>query len=223
MKKIIFAIIAAAVSIAAIAQEKTTKPAVEGVASQEIASLRLANDLIKYGYKQQQALPLINALQIMSTTQTQAFSGEIVEGESGSKESSLSFDVQKIIEDAKNFADGDEALLEMISKIEETENNAPHRGAVGGPCRRVQTLYANRYITYNCNFVANRTAEIAVSGDGDTDLDLYVYDSNGNVIASDVDYSDDCYVRWVPRWTGRFIIKIVNNGGVANRFVLLTN
>lgn len=222
MKKIFLSLIAVAIAVAAMAQDIPEKPAAEGTASKEIASLRLANELIKYGYEQQQALPLINALQIMSETQTQAFDGEKVDGESGNKDAILSFESKKIIEDAKDFADGDASLLAMISKLE-NESNAPHRGAVGGPRRTVQTLYANRYITYNCNFVAGRTAEIAVSGDGDTDLDLYVYDSNGNLIASDRDYTDDCYVRWYPRWTGRYIIKIVNNGGVANRFVMVTN
>ena len=71
--------------------------------------------------------------------------------------------------------------------------------------------------------MANELAEVLVSGDGDTDLDLYVYDSNGNLIAKDIDYSDDCYVRWIPAWTGRFIIRIVNRGPVYNRFVILTN
>ncbi len=222
MKKIFLSLIAAVFTVAAMAQQTPSKPKAEGEASKEVTALRLANSLIKYGYAQQKALPLIDALQIMASTQTQEFKGEKAEGESASKEAELSFDVKKIIEDAKDYADGDANLIAMITKIE-NESNAPHRGAVGGPCRQVETLYANRYITYNCSFVANRTAEVAVSGDGDTDLDLYIYDSNGNLIASDADYSDDCYVRWTPRWTGRYIIKVVNNGGVANRFVLLTN
>jgi hypothetical protein len=54
-------------------------------------------------------------------------------------------------------------------------------------------------------------------------LDLYVYDSNGNLIASDTGYSDDCYVSWVPKWTGRFIVKVVNRGPLYNRYVILTN
>ena len=69
----------------------------------------------------------------------------------------------------------------------------------------------------------NELAEVCVSGDGDTDLDLYVYDSNGNLIGSDADYSDDCVVRWVPAWTGEFTIKVVNRGAVYNNFAIWTN
>ena len=42
-------------------------------------------------------------------------------------------------------------------------------------------------------------------------------------LVKDTDYSDDCYVRWVPAWTGRYTIRIVNRGPVYNRFVILTN
>lgn len=70
---------------------------------------------------------------------------------------------------------------------------------------------------------AHELAEILVSGDGDTDLDLYVYDENGNYITSDADYTDDCYVRFYPAWTGQFRLKIVNRGGIYNNYVILTN
>jgi hypothetical protein len=35
-------------------------------------------------------------------------------------------------------------------------------------------------------------APIVVLVDGDTDLDLQVYDENGNVIVSDTDYTNQC-------------------------------
>lgn len=59
---------------------------------------------------------------------------------------------------------------------------------------------------------------ILVSGDGDTDLDLYVYDENGNLVESDTDYTDDCVVRVYPRWTGPFTILVRNRGSVYNEY-----
>lgn len=64
---------------------------------------------------------------------------------------------------------------------------------------------------------------VIVNGDGDTDLDLYVYDENGNLMGKDIDYSDYCVVSWTPRWTGPFTIKIKNRGSVYNRYKIYTN
>jgi hypothetical protein len=97
------------------------------------------------------------------------------------------------------------------------------RGAVGGPQYLEARVSANSSKEYTCRFWANELAEVAVLGDGDTDLDLYIYDSNGNLIAYDTDYTDQCYCRWVPAWTDTFIIKIVNRGSVYNAFILMTN
>lgn len=77
--------------------------------------------------------------------------------------------------------------------------------------------------TYQFGFTAGFLAEIAVSGNGYTDQDLYAYDSNGNYITGDESYSDDCYVCLRPAWTGRFIVKVVSRDPLYNRYVLLTN
>jgi len=53
------------------------------------------------------------------------------------------------------------------------------------------------------NFIEGELAEIGVVGDSDTDLDLFVFDSSDNKIATDTDYTDRCYVSWISKWTGR--------------------
>ena len=60
-------------------------------------------------------------------------------------------------------------------------------------------------------------------GDGDTDLDCYVYDANGNLIDSDTDATDYCVLRWRPAWLGTFRLEIRNLGPVYNAYVLRTN
>jgi hypothetical protein len=76
---------------------------------------------------------------------------------------------------------------------------------------------------YHMAFVGREWEVLVVSGDGSTDLDLYVYDENNNLIASDEDDADDCVVRFIPRWTGNFTVKVVNRGKYANRYTLGTN
>lgn len=76
---------------------------------------------------------------------------------------------------------------------------------------------------YHMTFVGREWEVLAVSGDGSTDIDLYVYDENNNLVAKDDDNSDDCLVRFIPRWTGNFTIKVVNRGRYANRYTLASN
>ena len=73
------------------------------------------------------------------------------------------------------------------------------------------------------NFIEGELAEIGVVGDSDTDLDLFVFDSSDNKIATDTDYTDRCYVSWIPKWTGRYRVVVVNRGMVANQFTIRTN
>lgn len=227
MKKILLFVAMVLFASLTWAQEIEKKQDLQGEVSTSMSALRLANDLVKYGYAQQSALPLIDALQIMNENPTQPLKAEregvvVDDSKSEGKKSIVSLDFQKILADAKEYADGDQNLLQIIAQIE-AEGSGTHRGAVNGPSRHYDSVNGNSADTYQVNFVANYLAEVAVSGDGDTDLDLYVYDSNGNLIESDTDYSDDCYVSWIPKWTGRFIIKVVNRGPVYNRYVILTN
>ena len=170
--------------------------------------------------------PLIDALQIINENPTQNLEVE-VKGEtatpiSDKKKGMVSLDFNKILADAKKYADGDEVITKLIAQVEKDVTGS-HRGAVGGPRRGSYSVSAGCYNDFSVNFVKGYLAEVLVSGDGDTDLDLYVYDSNWNLIASSTDYSDDCYVNWIPRWTGRFTIRVVNRGGVYNNYVVVTN
>jgi hypothetical protein len=74
--------------------------------------------------------------------------------------------------------------------------------------------------SYREAFYGGELARVRVVGDGDTDLDVYVLDENGNLIASDTGPTDVCSVVWQPRWTGPFIIRVVNCGDVYNRFTI---
>lgn len=227
MKKILFLLSMIAVSFNGMAQTVEEKPEVKGETSESLAAVKLANQVLRYGYENKSTLALLDALQIFSENPTQAFNatkkGDAVdESQTGGKKARVSFDYESVLADAKAFADGDPNLLALIDNID-AEAKGAQRGNINGPSRDYSAVNGNSYMDYTASFVANELAEILVSGDGDTDLDLYVYDSNGNLIAKDIDYSDDCYVRWIPAWTGRYTIRIVNRGPVYNRFVILTN
>jgi hypothetical protein len=61
---------------------------------------------------------------------------------------------------------------------------------------------------------------VMVNGDGDTDLDCWVYDRFGNLLGSDTDSSDLCIVDFHNPSSGNLTIRIENLGRVYNRYVL---
>jgi hypothetical protein len=194
--------------------------------SEDLENLQLGNQLAKYGYKTFSATALIEAAKIISSIETQEFKYEsftqdtAIKEQSG-KKSKESYELSTIMGAAKKYADGDAKLLADISQIEKASQAT--RGRVGGPGQNYSYVYGSSYALYQASFREGELAEILVCGDGDTDLDLYVYDSGGSLIARDADYTDQCYVSWIPLWTGRYTIKIVNRGPILNYYHLFSN
>jgi hypothetical protein len=66
-------------------------------------------------------------------------------------------------------------------------------------------------------FYAGEEAVVTVVGDGDTDVDLEIYDATGTLVASDYGLTDNCICRWVPSRDQVYTIRVINLGGVYNR------
>ncbi len=212
------------VSVSAFAQEQNQPAAdVDAKATSDVAQqLALANQLVKYGYDTKTALPLIQAVQIYKklnvTTEARekASEGDAKQPDNITKTDVVSFDEAKILEDATTFAAGDKNLLALINDAKKAS-----RSPVNGVIRHSDRVNAGCTDVYTVRCRGGESTTVIVSGDGDTDLDLYVYDENGNLITYDNDGSDDCVVSFNPRWTGPFRIKIKNLGRVYNRYNML--
>ncbi len=89
-----------------------------------------------------------------------------------------------------------------------------------GPDARLKVVAPQTTDIYTVSFYGNEWARVRVVGDGSTDLDVYVLDEFGNVVGSDTDYTDNCAVLWLPQWTGRFTIRVVNCGSVSNLYLI---
>ena len=96
-------------------------------------------------------------------------------------------------------------------------------GAVGGARSGHFSVNAGATDSFTMRFYGGQLASVIVQGDGDTDLDVYVYDAAGNLITKDDDYGDSCVVQWRPYWTGMFRIKVVNRGTVYNNYSIESN
>ena len=224
MKKIFAIVCLCGLSIAAFAQED--KPASDKKVSSELAALQTAAGLARYGYENYSATALIEAAKILSETPVQELDAQPTYGESQEvqeKPNRFRLDAEKLLEDAQKYAGRDKVVVNYAKQVEKQIKKGQTRGAVGGPRYAEGRVYGKTYTDYTAKFWANELAEVIVVGDGDNDLDLYIYDSNGNLIASDTDYTDQCVCRWVPAWTGTYRICIVNRGAVYSNFAIATN
>ncbi len=230
--KLLSLVAALAAFVPAIAQNASEGNAVEdakAVVPESAQMLATAGQLVKYGYSQENALPLIQAVEIYQNiagegtragNKTAIPSTEAVEaGEAATKRSVIEHDVENLLATATVFADGDETLLTLIEGLKQSAT----RGATKNYDVHHDRVDAKGTDVYTIRFWGGELACVVVSGDGDTDLDLYVYDENDNLITSDTDGSDQCVVSWTPKWTGTFTIKIKNRGKVFNRYSMAVN
>jgi len=61
---------------------------------------------------------------------------------------------------------------------------------------------------------------VVVRGDGDTDLDCYVYDRFGNLLDADTDGTDFCVIDIYNPSSGNLTIRVLNLGSVYNEYTL---
>ena len=168
-----------------------------------VEKLKLAFELSRYGYENKNAVSLITAAQILNQN-----GFELDE-----------IDAEKLLEDAKKFANGNEHLLAII----DMSDTGPVRGALGEEKYSFDMLSGFNTDTYKVKFKENKKAIVQVKGVGLTDLDLFIYDKNGNLITSDTSDSDNCECTWIPKWTGEFTIRVKNCGGFYNMYYMQTN
>ena len=221
MKRIVLSMIALCAMMCATAQVEETKNAPKTPGMEQ---LQLAKQLAIYGYDNGSATALIEAARIMSGVQFDGLDAQITRSEGQDVESpngDRKIAAATLIADAKKLAGEDKLLLALADGVNVT--GAGTRGAVGGERGMNDVVYGRSYNDYVVAFKKGIIAQVGVSGNGNSDLDLYIYDENGNLIDCDNDYSDDCYVSWYPRWTGNYLIRVVNNGTYRNYFTIVTN
>jgi len=103
--------------------------------------------------------------------------------------------------------------LSQPTSIDPVANNAAFSSEP-----RTFTVGANsvRYHTYS--MTAGERVQIILSGDGSTDLDLYVYSSEGVRIDSQEGATDYEVSNVVAYRSGTITIKVVNRGSVYNAY-----
>ena len=89
-----------------------------------------------------------------------------------------------------------------------------------GPAIGIRRVEARSSIFFVDTFRANEVATVALVGDGATDLDIYVWDMNNNLVTRAIGATDRETVSFLPFNTGSYRIEIRNLGNTWNEFAI---
>jgi len=217
MKKISLLVIFTVIGFSLFAQTDN-KPAAQPL-SEDLLALQTANTLARYGYSAQSASALIGAAEIFAQIRTQSLGVQPERQQSGSTAETPEFTPANLLADARRIAGRDATMLAWADEVERSLNTTT-RGAVGGP-RSARDIIAGRDShTYSVQLRGGERTDITLIGSGVSDLDLYLYDANGNYIIGDEGYDDLGFVWIVPPTTRTYRIVVRNLGNNNNRYEL---
>lgn len=186
-----------------------------------VETIALSQELYEVAAENRDPLAMIVAARLRASVAVEERDYEAeTEGEDAMEEGEFALlTADEMFEEARILARGDETLNGLIEEAEAEQG----RGRVTGP--GYDTGFVSAYGTtyYNISFRGGQRAEVYASGPGITDLDMYVYDQNGNLICRDIDYSDNMSCAWTPNWTGPFQIQVRNLGSTGVSFNVVTN
>lgn len=189
--------------------------------SPKLQAFHTAVSLVRYGYANYSASALAQAASILADVNPRrAPEGELMEA-SSDKEDILA-NPEVLLRNAREMAGEDAVVLAFIDQVQKKLSETT-RGAVGGPVYDSGVLDELEVKDHKISFVADELAEVIIESDGTTNFDLYVFDENGNLVSSDTDYGEFSICRWIPVWTGRFTIRVVNNDYLPGMYLLATN
>lgn len=214
-------IIGALVLISASAFAQDTIPtAKDETASKIIEKLTLAGLLVNYGYETETALPLIQAVKIYQEINLQpATDGlkPIVEGEGEEGETVAKHPVhtqEQLLADATQFAKGDPTLTSLINSCRKTS-----RKPMKTHYYHSDYIAPHKTHVWTVSLSGGKYSFVHLSGDGSSDLDLFLYDPEGHEIDKNVSAGDQCGLTVFEKLS-TIVVKVVNLGSVTNNYRL---
>ena len=229
MKKIPLLVIFTLIGFSLFAQTEN-KPAADPLPP-DLLALQTANSLARYGYSVRSASALIGAAEIYVSIRTQSLG---VQAERAQQSDSAAVDTPEftpanLLAEGKKLAGKDKTLLAWAKEVEKSLKEVEKpldegtRGPAGGPKSATDIISGGGTDTYRINLYGGERTNIALFGNAASDLDLYVFDSYGNLIVCDEGYTDIARLWVLPRVTSAFTIEVRNRGNRANRYELYIN
>jgi len=180
----------------------------------DAATLHLAHSLVRYGDRRKDALALIAAARILASAGVRERASGKVPPQVRQK---TDMSVQGVVARAKVYAGG---RADLVALADDAATGT--RGNAEGPVRMFAMVPKTARDTFEFDFRGGEAAFVGVSGDGDSDLDLYVYDAAGKLVCAAEGETDEEICRWFPKAAGRYRV-VIRNLGIENQYFLATN
>lgn len=185
----------------------------------------MAQDLYELGLANKDPLTVLTAARLAASVALQE-GGDLEKETSGNEMASPETDRTNAPADpatmlaaAEDLAGEDDLILSLI----EDAKAEGSRGRVGGAIQRTSSLPPGLTDVWKVPFYGSAQSEIAIIGDGDSNLDVQIADANGNTICVDLSASDKMMCDFVPAENGYFFVTVQNKGVGRNSYYLLTN
>ena len=182
-----------------------------------IAELDLAHRLAVHGWRTRDPLALMTAAQLLIDRPAREVEGHVAPAGAVAPANPL-----LLLAEARAAADGRPHLLGLIGDLERRARAVP-RGSTTGPRQLYASVAARTSREHRIDFAGGEPAVVYVSGEGGSDLDLYVYDQGGNLVARSTGPRAECIVRWLPGSEGPFRVEVRNLGPELNWYWMVTN
>jgi hypothetical protein len=190
--------------------------------TQAVQLAQVAQELAVYGEKNKDALALITAAQMKQRLGIRDAQADAKDAPKADPKAPAARDdsVAGLLARAKQYAGGRKDLVALADEVQKTGT----RGDAQGPgCYRSTAVNSRSALTYTVTMRGGEPATVALTGDGDTDLDLVVRDAYGNVICAAEGPSDRERCTWFTSRTEPFRIEVRNLGNVWNQHQICTN
>lgn len=193
--------------------------------TEAVAQAALADQVARHADRTRDVLAMIAAARMLSQVGPKAVKHDMrTEGKPKSpdaKGGTITRDttLAGMLARARQYAGGRNDLNGLVDEL--AKSSAKVRE--DGPARFASRIGDGVSDVYTMSFKANEPVMVAITGEGVSDLDLFVEDDAGNRVCASTGAGDDEICRWTPRSTGNFRIRVRNLGTVTNEYRLWSN
>lgn len=180
--------------------------------------MALSARLYAYSLAESDPIAAINAASIRK-------SAMLLEGQIGIPDSALGVGKPAIswvemLSTASKLASGRVDLAALIEDVRAANSKGLITGAI---ISHAEIKPGGKRTYFDMRFEGGAYAEVYLEGRDQTDIDMFVYNENGDLICAQTDPSPISLCSWTPATTNNFRIVVENKSTLGTHYSLITN